>query len=70
MYSLPSPHIRDTLEVTEMERSNPPRSDFKGFGEKIRTTVKDSVELPKSSATSRILSQHLMKQRAGRRRSD
>lgn len=30
MYSLPSPHIRDTLEVTEMERSNPPRSDFKG----------------------------------------
>lgn len=37
-----------------MEQS--PRPDFKGkdgFGEKIRTTVKDSEELPKLSTTSR-----------------
>lgn len=65
MYSLPSPQIRDTLEVTEMERSNPLGLTSKagGFGEKIRTAVKDSVELPKSSATSKILSQYLRKQR-------
>lgn len=66
MYSLPSPQIRDTLEVTETEWSNPlgPTSKAGGFGEKIRTTVKDSEELPKLSATSITLSPHLRKQKA------
>lgn len=55
MYPLPSPQIRDTLEVAETEWSNPlgPTSKAGGFGEKIRTTVKDSEELPKLPATSR-----------------
>lgn len=64
---LPSPQIRDTLEVTEMEWSNPlgPTSKAAGFRVKIRTTVKDS-ELPKLSATSGTLSPHLRKQREDR----
>ena len=68
MYSLPSPQIRDTLEVTETEWSNPlgPTSKAGGFGEKIRTTVKDSEELPNSSTTSRTLSPHLRRRREER----
>lgn len=34
-----------------------------GFGEKIRTTVKDSEELPKLSAASRTVSPDLMLQK-------
>lgn len=65
MYSLPSPQIRDTLEVTETEWSNPlgPTSKAGGFGEKIRTAVKDSEELPKLSAASRALPPHLRKEK-------
>lgn len=68
MYSLPSPQIRDTLEVTETEWSNPlgPTSKAGGFGEKIRTAVKDSEELPKLSDTLRTLPPHLRREKRGR----
>lgn len=64
----PSAQIRDTLEVTETERSNSlsPTSKAAASGVKTRTSVKDS-EPPESAATSSTLPLHPREAVRGRR---